>query len=128
MAEENPHEATNNARPNLGVLAGGVAVITGGASGIGYALAEAAVAHGLHPALVDIEAEALGAAERRLGAAAERAGVDVAGFRVDVSASERVDKLAEDVRARFPDRPVSLLCCNAGVGGGGPVTTTRDAD
>ena len=128
MAEENPHKATNNAHPNLEVLAGGVAVITGGASGIGFAVAEAAVAHGLHAALVDIEAEALSAAEQRLAAAAERAGVEVAGFQVDVSVSEQVDRLAEDVRARFPDRTVSLLCCNAGVGGGGPVMTTRDAD
>ena len=128
MAEENPHQATNNAHPDVGVLAGGVAVITGGASGIGFALAEAAVARGLHLALVDIEAEALAVAEQRLKAAAERAGVEVAGFRVDVSASEQVAQLVDDVRARFPGKPVSLLCCNAGVGGGGPVTTTSDAD
>ena len=29
---------------------------------------------------------------------------------------------------RFPDRPVALLCCNAGVGGGGPVLRATDID
>ena len=122
------HNATENAHPDLTVLAGGTAVITGGASGIGFALAEAAVARGLHPALVDIEQEALATAERRLQAAADAAGVEVAGFRADVSVSAEVDALAEKVRERFPGRPISLLCCNAGVGAGGGVTTASDAD
>ena len=128
MTDATPHKAIDNAHPDPRALAGGVAVITGGASGIGFALAEAAVERGLHPALVDIEAEALTAAEARLRPDAQRAGVEVAGFRVDVSASDQVNELADDVRQRFAGKPISLLCCNAGVGGGGPVTTTGDAD
>ena len=44
---EGPHVATANAHPDLGALSGGLAYITGGASGIGYGLAQEALAHGL---------------------------------------------------------------------------------
>jgi NAD(P)-dependent dehydrogenase (short-subunit alcohol dehydrogenase family) len=36
------------------VLSGGVAVISGGASGIGFALAARAIAEGIHVAIADI--------------------------------------------------------------------------
>ena len=124
----NEHHAQRNAHPNLDVLTGGVAVITGGASGIGLALAEKAIAHGLHPVLADIEAPAIAAAEQHLAPAAKAAGVEVYGHRVDVSSDEDVQALATAVAARFPGIGVSLLCCNAGVGGGGPVLTARDVD
>ena len=117
-----------NAHPDLAALAGGVAVITGGASGIGFALAEAAARHGLHPVLADIEEAAIAAAEERLQAAAEEAGVEVFGHRVDVSSEAEAEALAAAVADRFADRPVALLCCNAGVGGGGPVLRARDID
>lgn len=126
MADE--HHATDNAHPRLEVLAGGLAVITGGASGIGFALAEKAIAHGLHPVLADIDAPAIAAAEAELADAAQAAGVEVFGHRVDVSSAEDVQALADAVAARFPDRGVSLLCCNAGVGGGGSVIGARDLD
>lgn len=124
----NEHHAKDNAHPRLEVLAGGAAVITGGASGIGFALAEKAIAHGLHPVLADIDAPAIAAAEAELADAAQAAGVEVFGHRVDVSSAEDVRALADAVAARFPDRGVSLLCCNAGVGGGGSVIGARDLD
>ena len=122
------HHAKDNAHPRLEVLAGGIAVITGGASGIGFALAEAAIAHGLHPVLADIDAPVIAAAEAKLADAAQAAGVDVFGHRVDVSSAADVQALADAVAARFPDRGVSLLCCNAGVGGGGSVIGAGDLD
>ena len=121
-------DAVDNAHADLAALAGGIAVITGGASGIGLALAEKAIEHGLHPAIADIEAAAIAAAEERLSAAADAAGVDVFGYRVDVSSEAEVMELAAAVSERFPERPLSLLCCNAGVGGGGPVLRARDID
>ena len=125
-------DATDDARANahqqLDVLADGLAVITGGASGIGFGLAEKAIAHGLHPVLADIEERAIAAAEERLADAARAAGVDVFGHPVDVSSEAAVQNLATAVAERFPGRPISLLCCNAGVGGGGPVLRARDID
>ena len=112
------HGAQDNAHPDLGVLAGGVAVVTGGASGIGLALVEKAIDSGMHAVIADIEAPAIADAESRLADAASAAGVEVFGHRVDVSSEADVLKLEAAVSDRFPDRPVALLCCNAGVGGG----------
>ena len=128
MSADNPHEATDNAHADLSVMAGGVAVITGGASGIGYSLAETAIEHGMNPVLADIESGAIADAEANLRGAAEAAGVEVFGFAVDVSDEARVRALAEAVAQRFPQKPISLLCCNAGVGGGGSVITATDVD
>ncbi|MDE0422622.1 MAG: SDR family NAD(P)-dependent oxidoreductase [Gammaproteobacteria bacterium] len=122
------HGAQDNAHPDLGVLAGGVAVVTGGASGIGLALVEKAIAGGMHAVIADIEAPAIDEAESRLADAARAAGVEVFGHRVDVSTEADVLDLEAAVSARFPDSPVSLLCCNAGVGGGGPVSRASDID
>jgi NAD(P)-dependent dehydrogenase (short-subunit alcohol dehydrogenase family) len=125
---EGRYHALDNAYPDPGVLAGGLAVITGGASGIGYALAEAAIAHGLSPILADIESAALGVAKRRLDASALAAGVEVFAVKVDVSSEQEVQALASAVAQKFPGKPVSLLCCNAGVGGGGGVLVASDVD
>ncbi|MCY4011960.1 MAG: SDR family NAD(P)-dependent oxidoreductase [Gammaproteobacteria bacterium] len=122
------NDTARNAHPDLSVLAGGVAVITGGASGIGFALAEKSISLGLYPVLADIEAPAIREAEARLAAAARTSNVEVFGFTVDVSQETEVNALATAVAERFPDRPVNLLCCNAGVGGGGPVLRASDTD
>ena len=124
----NEHHARRNAHPRLEALAGGIAVVTGGASGIGFALAERAIAQGMHPVLADIEEAAIAAAEARLAPAARAAGVEVYGHRVDVSNAAEVDALATAVAERFPGNGVSLLCCNAGVGGGGSVVRAQDVD
>ena len=128
MSDENLHTATDNAHPDLTVLAGGVAIVTGGASGIGFALAEKAIRHGMHPVIADIDAGAITEAEAKLGPVAKAAGVAAFGFTVDVSSEEHVGEFADAVATRFPGKPISLLCCNAGVGGGGPVLTAKDID
>jgi NAD(P)-dependent dehydrogenase (short-subunit alcohol dehydrogenase family) len=51
------------------LFAGQVAVITGGAGGIGFALAEAAAARGAKIVLADIREAELANAERKLAAA-----------------------------------------------------------
>jgi NAD(P)-dependent dehydrogenase (short-subunit alcohol dehydrogenase family) len=62
-------------------LAGGVAVITGSARGIGKGIAKAAVARGMKLVLADIAADALHATAREF----EAAGVEVLAVPTDVS-------------------------------------------
>jgi len=88
---------------------GQVALVTGGASGIGYALAKALGERGLSVALADVEPGALESAATTLGAK----GVDVEPFLVDVSEAAQVEELARSVEARFGG--VDVLCNNAGV-------------
>ena len=85
------------------------AVITGAASGIGYALAELAAARGMPLVLADVEAEALAAAESRLS----EAGARVVAVPTDVSQRADLEALAERSYAAFGE--VGLLCNNAGV-------------
>ena len=128
MTDEHLTRPNMNAHPRIEDLAGGVAIVTGGASGIGYALIEAAIAHGMHCVIADIETEAIRSAEDNLRVPANEAGVELLGYTVDVSSEESVVELADAVSSTFPDTPISLLCCNAGVGGGGGVLTARDID
>ena len=83
---------------------GKVAVITGGASGIGLALAERCLAEGMQVVIGDYEEGALAEAAERLG---------VLGVRTDVRRAESVEALAKAAADRFG--AVHLLCNNAGV-------------
>lgn len=85
-------------------LAGKVAVVTGGASGIGLALVRQFIAQGMQVVIADIEQ---GALER---AAAETGAV---GIRTDVASLDSVQSLARQVQQRFGG--VHVLCNNAGV-------------
>lgn len=97
-------------------LRGKVAVVTGGASGIGLALAEALVAEGMKVALADIDADRLAAEAQRL----TESGAEVVPAVVDVADPAAVDGLRDAVLARFG--AVHLVANNAGVGGlPGPV-------
>ena len=90
-----------------------VAVVTGGASGIGLALAEAFAGHGCRVVVADVQDDALGAAAARV---AEH-GVDVLAVRTDVSKQDAVAALAAATMDRFG--AVHVVCNNAGVSGAG---------
>lgn len=86
---------------------GRVAIVTGGASGVGRALAEQLAAAGARVVIADIDAAKLDAV------AAELAG-EVTGIAVDVTKEASVEALADGVFERFG--AVHLLFNNAGVG------------
>lgn len=94
-------------------LQDGVAVVTGAASGIGAALAEALAARGCALALADVEATGL----RDVAARARRAGVTVSEHCLDVADNDAVAALPDAVLAEHGR--VSVLVNNAGVALGG---------
>ena len=97
-------------------LDGKVVAITGGASGIGRALADAFGAAGMKVALADVERGPLEQALDELIAA----DVDAAGWECDVSDAAQVDAFAASTFDRFGTAHV--ICNNAGVGGAGGLT------
>ena len=103
---------------------GNVAVITGGASGIGLAAAKRLAAMGIRIVLADIAGARLDEATRTVAAIA---GNDsVLAVATDVAKAEELDRLAEKTFAAFGD--VSLLMNNAGVGNNpGKPWENRDA-
>jgi NAD(P)-dependent dehydrogenase (short-subunit alcohol dehydrogenase family) len=103
-------------------LSGKTAVITGGASGIGLALAHRFGADGMNVVIGDVEAGPLQEAVAGLS----DAGVEVAGMHCDVSDLDAVRKLERFARDRFGN--VHVLCNNAGVGSGGLIAEPDDID
>ena len=126
MADD--YTTDNNAHRDLSKLAGGIAIITGGASGIGLALVEASIERGLNPVIADIDESAIQAAMASLQAAANAANVRLLGIAVDVSSEASVQDFKSSLRKEFPNTPISLMCLNAGVGAGGGVIAARDID
>lgn len=99
-----------------------VAVVTGGGSGIGRAVAAQLAGAGMHVVVADIQQDALEATVADLVAAGHRA----IGVRTDVSDGDSVEALAEATVAEFG--AVHLVHNNAGVGVGGPVWTHTKRD
>lgn len=85
-----------------------VAVVTGGASGIGLGLAEAAARRGMRVLLADLDEDRLEAAAVRV----RRTGAPVETIVADVSDADAVARVAD--RA-FAAGSVQLVCSNAGV-------------
>ena len=85
-----------------------VAVVTGGASGVGKALAKAFLAEGMKVVLADVEEPALKATAEELGALGA-----VSSLVTDVREFEALEALADHTYATFG--ACHLLCNNAGV-------------
>ncbi len=97
---------------------GRIAVITGGATGIGRSLARQLAAQGCHIAMCDIAEDALSASRAYCEATAAE-GVRITSFVADVSERAAVDAFLGDTLQRHQTDHVHLLFNNAGIGGGG---------
>jgi NAD(P)-dependent dehydrogenase (short-subunit alcohol dehydrogenase family) len=90
-----------------------VAVITGGASGIGLAAAKRFAALGMKVCIADLGVERLAAAEAELTSASPHGAANVMAMAVDVSKVEEVSNLEAAVRQRFGG--TDILMNNAGI-------------
>lgn len=93
-------------------LAGRAAFVTGGASGIGFALGRRLAEAGMKVMLADIEVEALKAAVENL----RNIGPEVRGVTCDVTDPVSVEMAAKASFDAFGN--IHVVCNNAGVGGG----------
>lgn len=98
-----------DASPHAAIAPGKVAVITGGASGIGLAAARRLAGFGMKLVLADVDADKLEAVARDLGGAAE-----VRTQACDVAEWKDVEALAD---LAFSLGPVAVVMNNAGMGG-----------
>ena len=89
-----------------------VAVITGGAGGIGRAMGERFAREGMKVVLADVEPDALSASVEALRAD----GLEVTGVACDVADFSSVEHLRDETLKRYG--AVHLLCNNAGIGAG----------
>jgi 3-oxoacyl-[acyl-carrier protein] reductase len=93
-------------------LKGKVAIITGGAQGIGFATAEKFLAEGAVVAVADVRREAVDAAVRELAEGCGHPG-HVEGHVVDVTRREQIDAMVEAVKTRHGR--IDVLVNNAGI-------------
>jgi NAD(P)-dependent dehydrogenase (short-subunit alcohol dehydrogenase family) len=96
-------------------LAGKTAFVTGGAGGIGFAMARAFAEAGMKVMIADIEADALQAAVSRLSAFTP----DIRGTICDVADPASVERAAQASFDAFGR--VHVVCNNAGVAAGGGI-------
>ncbi|XOV82317.1 MAG: SDR family NAD(P)-dependent oxidoreductase [bacterium] len=103
-------------------LAGKNAFITGGASGIGLAMARAFLHEGMNVAIVDVDVQALQAAEAELAGSNAR----LLALQLDVTDRAQYKKVADQVEAELGS--IHVLCNNAGVYRGGSMDAATYED
>lgn len=97
------------------ILSGRTAVVTGGARGLGKAVAEELAARGVNVALLGLEEDALGQVSTELPTASRS-------WHVDIADDDAMARVAEDVPRHMG--PVSIVVANAGVAEAGPFLTS----
>jgi len=103
-------------------LAGKAAFITGGAGGIGLAMARAFGRRGMKVSIADVEAETCAQAVETL----RREGIAAIGNACDVSDRDSLAEAAAKTLAEFGK--VHILCNNAGVSRAGAIETIAPSD
>jgi NAD(P)-dependent dehydrogenase (short-subunit alcohol dehydrogenase family) len=97
--------------PHLAIVKDNVAVITGGASGIGFAAALAFARDGMKVCIADVDQARLAEAATKLSSVSSA--THVMTFAIDVSKAESVTELERAVRERFGG--TDILMNNAGI-------------
>lgn len=107
-------------------LQGGIAVITGAASGFGLETSRIAARLGMKVVMADVQADALAAAQAEIEGLGAPFGAEVLPYRLDVSKAAEVEALAAATLQRFGTP--NFVFNNAGVGAGGLIWehTARD--
>ena len=119
--ERNPY-AESMSKTMQPALAGRTAVITGGARGLGYAMAEALADEGADVVLLDRLENVADSAVRL----AERTGVRTLGLVMDVTDEESVAAAFDTIEREL--RPADVLVNSAGMTLGSPLLETSTAD
>ena len=96
------------------------AFITGGASGVGLGIAKALAKAQANVVIADIQPERLSDAEQQLRAITP----NILALAVDTTDIESLQRARTEIEATVG--PVSVLCNNAGIGGGGKILETAD--
>src|SRR5579871_2730922 len=99
--------------PHPVMSSGNVAVITGGASGIGFAAARRFTTLGMKVCIADLGSDRLATAEAELKSASPGGAGNILAMAFDVSSMDEISKLEANVRDRFGG--TDLLMNNAGI-------------
>ena len=103
-------------------LQGKTAFITGGASGIGFAMAQAFLAEGMQVAIADVDEAALAEASAQLAGSNAR----VLAVQLDVTDRDQYKAVADQVEAELG--AIHVVCNNAGVYRGGTMDAVTYED
>lgn len=103
-------------------VAGKVAFVTGGASGIGLAMVRAFTGAGMKVVIADIEEQAITSILEEF----KDSNTEVIGIKVDVNDRDGMEAAAKETESTFGN--VHLVCNNAGVAVGGSIETMTYKD
>src|SRR5258708_27735590 len=100
-------------------FAGKIAVITGGGTGMGRALARQLVAEGCNVAMCDVSADAMAETKRLCQVEGLPQGLRVTTHIADVSIEDQLKRFRDEIAEQQATDQIHLLFHNAGIGGGG---------
>src|SRR5258707_1224609 len=108
-------------------LAGRIAVITGGGTGMGRELARQLVAEGCNVAMCDVSAAAMAETKRLCEVERLPQGLRITNHLADVADEAQLQRFRDEVAEAHQTDKIHLLFNNAGIGGGGSLfTNTRE--
>src|SRR5215468_8522184 len=107
-------------------LAGRIAVVTGGGSGMGRELVRQLVAEACNVAMCDVSAEGMTETQRLCEAAGVPQGLRVTAHLADVSDEAQVSRFRDEAARQHDTDKIHLLFNNAGIGGGSMIAHSRE--